>query len=401
MLWWILLAIPMLWVFILVLYAKQIRNAWSEPVLRHPVLIIESDDWGPGPKSHAGSLQRLAELLNAYRDSSGRAPVMTLGLTLSLPDSGAIAASNFTTYHAMPITDPAYADILAAIKTGIKTGVFAPQLHGMAHYWPATLMHAAKEDLAVRNWLSSGPGLETEDLPSHLQSRWIDTRTLPSRALPISAINIAVAEEVTLYRTVFGVTPDVAVPPTFIWTEAVEAAWAANGLHCIVTPGRRCTGRNANGQPDCGPPSIHNNQRGVGDIVYLVRDDYFEPARGHRAEQGLLALAKKAAEGRPCMLETHRNNFTNASENDSLEQLGRLFDLALKQHPDLHFSSASELSQQYRNRDNNWQTNSLFPNLAIWAQRIQGIPRFVKLARLTGFNLFLAILKILGKPSPI
>jgi hypothetical protein len=33
--------------------AAPVRAAWREPVLRHPVLIIESDDWGPGPAQQA------------------------------------------------------------------------------------------------------------------------------------------------------------------------------------------------------------------------------------------------------------------------------------------------------------------------------------------------------------
>lgn len=399
MAWWPLLALPALWLFILLMFAAPLRAAWREPVLRHPVLIIESDDWGPGPTSHAHALQRLGKCLDAYRDRSGRAPVMTLGLTLSLPNGEAIAADDYTRYHARPISDPAYTDILAALQDGIQAGVFAPQLHGMAHYWPACLLHAAQTDRAVREWLSGGPGLETEALPSPLQSRWIDSSTLPSRPLPAAAIETAVAEEVALYREVFGASPDVAVPPTFIWTDRVEAAWAAQGVRCIVTPGRRCSGRDANGQPDCGPPVIHNGQHGIDGTLYLVRDRYFEPERGHHAEQGLAALAEKTAEGRPCLLETHRFNFTGSGQANALAQLGQLLEQALIRHPDLRFTSSAELAGQYRTRGN-WLSASLKHRLAVWAQRIQNIPRFTKLARLSGLMLIFSALQSLNRPTP-
>jgi len=396
MTWWLLagglLALPTLWLIILALFAGQVRAAWREPVLRYPVLIIESDDWGPGPESHADALRRMIECLNSYRDSSGRAPVMTLGLTLSLPDSTAIAAANFSTYHARLITDPAYANILAAIHSGIEIGVFAPQLHGMAHYWPATLLKAAASDPAVRTWINSGPGQETETLPSPLQSRWTEASTLPSRPHSVEEIETAVAEEVALYRSVFHAQPEVVVPPTFIWNRSVETAWAKNGVRCIVTPGRYCTRRNAEGQPDSGPITIHNGQHGTGGILYLVRDRYFEPERGHRAENALSALAEKTAQGRPCLLETHRFNFTGASQADSLTQLGKLLQLALQKHPDLRFSSAAQLAEQYRSQGD-WILPQIKQRLNAWAKRMQSIPRFGKLARISGLGLCLSALQ--------
>jgi len=416
-----LLVLPALWLFILLWFAGPARAAWREPVLRHPVLIIESDDWGPGPPDHAGALDQLAACLGRHRDGTGRAPVMTLGLTLSLPDSETIAAGDLSAYHARPLTDPAYADILAALRRGIQAGVFAPQLHGMAHYWPATLLAAARRDPAVRAWVLAGPGQETEALPSALQSRWVDAGVLPSRPLPVADIAAAVAEEAGLYRAVFGAPPAVAVPPTFIWTAPVEAAWAAQGVNTIVTPGHRCTGRDVAGQPHCEAAPLHNGQAGAGGVIYLVRDRYFEPARGHRAAAGLEALAEKTRQGRPCLLETHRFNFTGPRRAEALAELDKLLALALARFPGVRFASPAELAGHYRGRvggapgpgktsepppvgskpflgrpgerPGDWISTGLGQRLDAWAARMARVPRFTRLARLSGLELVLALLQ--------
>lgn len=385
-----LLLPPVLWLLLLLAFRRPALAAWREPVLHHPVLIIESDDWGPGPAHHAFALRRLAACLMKHRDATGRPPVMTLGLTLTLPDSQAIRSAGVPlTYHPLPLTAPVYADILAAIREGIEVGVFAPQLHGMAHYWPEALMRAGQADPKILDWILSGPGQETESLPSPLQSRWVDASVLPSRPLPEPEIRTAVAEEVDFYRHVFGVAPEVVVPPTFVWTPAVETAWAAQGVRVLITPGHPCRRRDALGRPDCAPTPIHNGQPGLGGIRYLVRDRYFEPARGHSAERGLQALAEKTAQGRPCLLETHRFNFTGAGAEAALTELDALLRHALAEHPGARFISPAELGEHYRTSGAR-PVVALGHRLAAWKARMREVPRYTRLSRLTGLEWVLA-----------
>lgn len=384
----LLLLPPACWLLLLLVFRRAALAAWREPVLAGPVLVIESDDWGPGPPQHAEALRRLAACLLKYRDASGRPPVMTLGLVLSLPDSAAIAAAATPgtplPYRALPLDSPAYADILAAIRAGIAAGVFVPQLHGMAHYWPAALMRAGETDADVRAWILAGPGQASETLPSPLQSRWVDAGVLPSRPLPEAEIRAAVGEEIACYRRIFGSAPEVVVPPTFVWTEAVEAAWAAHGVRVLITPGRRCSGRDAQGRPACARTPIHNGECGLGGIRYLVRDRYFEPARGHTARQALAALAEKTAQGRPCLLETHRNNFTAAQAEAALAELDDLLRQALGRFPDLRFLAPAELDARYRQGEG--LHAGLRARLAAWQARMRAVPRFARLARLSGLD---------------
>ncbi len=166
----------------------------------------------------------------------------------------------------------------------------------------------ASDDAAVAAWLRQPVPATTERLPSHLQSRWVDAGRLPSSPHAAAPIHEAVDEEVRAFERIFGTPPRVVVPPTFVWTREVERAWAAQGLECIVTPGWRYTCRNADGLPGGDEGPIANGDRS-GAVTYLARTDYFEPARGRDAEHALRCLGDARAQGRPCVLENHRDNF--------------------------------------------------------------------------------------------
>lgn len=381
--WWLL---PLAWSGlvggVLLYYRRDLLAVWREPVLRIPVMILESDDWGAGPvDTQAEALDRLAEALSRHRDQSGCHPVMTLALVLAVPDGPAIRRDGH--YRRRELSDPLFSPVRQAIERGRQAGVFALQLHGMEHYWPAGLMASA--DPMVRAWLTGESPGTTERLPSHLQSRWVDASVLPSRSLDPSAVEAAVREETTLFQQLFGDPPRVAVPPTFVWTEEVERAWARAGVAFVVTPGLRSACRNVAGLPDCDSRPLYNNQPGSG-VVYLVRDDYFEPERGHRAERGLAALAGKWAQRRACLLETHRSNFVggDASAARNLAEIDRLYALALGQYPDLRFISTEELGRALRDGNPAWIEKRLAPRLAAWLARARALHGFWRAARLTG-----------------
>lgn len=381
----LILLIPLAWLVlvmgIMLWYRRELLALWREPVLKHPVLIIESDDWGTGPvEPQAQALNRLVDLLTQYKDCTGRHPVMTLALVLAVPDGPAIRATG--RYQRITLEHPMFAPVLAAIERGRKAGVFALQLHGLEHYWPDALM--ASNDPAVRDWLKADPPATTERLPSHLQSRWTDTSVLPSRPLSADEIARAVREEVALFERVFGERPRVVVPPTFVWNEAVEAAWAREGIEVVITPGLRSACRNAQGLPDCDTGPLRNGQQGQG-VTYVVRDDYFEPERGHRAAQATAALEQKWLQGCPCLLELHRSNFL-AGKTDAqrtLEEIDALYRQALRRWPGLRFLSPSELHQRFTRHDDALVTTALRQRVAAWCARTGSVRRFWRLARVT------------------
>jgi hypothetical protein len=363
-------------------FRRDLRAIWHEPVLRQPVMIIESDDWGAGPvAAQAAALDRLEKVLSRHRDRRGRHPAMTLALVLAVPDGRAIGEDG--RYHRRLLDDPLFAPVRRALEQGRSAGVFVFQLHGLEHYWPAGLM--ASTDPSVGAWLTAERPAATESLPPPLQSRWVDASVLPSRSLEPAAISEAVAEEVRVFERILGERPRVAVPPTFVWTEAVERAWAREGIEFVVTPGLRSACRDASGLPACDSGTLRNGQRGAG-VTYVVRDDYFEPERGHRAERALAALANKREQGRACLLETHRSNFIGdaAVAGEAANELDRLLVEALGRHPALCFLSTEELGRAMRQNDPDWIEQRLLPRIHAWRARVRRLGPFWRMARLTG-----------------
>jgi hypothetical protein len=382
---------------ILVACRRDLARTWREPVFIRPVLVVESDDWGAGPLSQAAALREIAGVLGRHHDAAGRAPVLNLALVLAVPDGPAVAVSG--DYRRVGLDDERLADVLAALRDGSSQGVFALQLHGLEHYWPATLMLSG--DAAVQRWLRQPVPAVTEQLPSPLQSRWVDAGRLPSSAHPAPDVDAAVAEEVEAFERIVGAPPKVVVPPTFVWTRDVERAWAARGVECIVTPGRRSICRDATGQPGCDEGPIANGDRAPG-LTYVVRNDYFEPVRGRDAAHALRALDRCVREGRPCVLENHRDNFVGDSRTcrASLAELDTLCREALQRHRDLRFLSTHELCRILRDRDPGWITSSIADRLPTWRARLETTGRPWTLLRLSGAAaLFGLVVTLFGRRS--
>ena len=374
-------------------HARTLRALWREPVLARPVVIVESDDWGPGPASDALMLRRIAEQLADIRDREGRPAVMTLGVVLGKPDGAAILADDCQHYHRRLLDEEAYAPIAEAMREGCAEGVFALQRHGLEHCWPASLLERARDDVELRHWLAN-PDARSESLPSALQSRWVDSSVLPSSALLDAEIEAAVRKEGDVFQRIFGERPKVAVPNTFVWSAAVERAWAADGVRCVVTCGRQYEGRRADGglMPPTRP--ILNGQRGLGDIRYVVRDVYFEPIRGHRAEQVWQGVAERTASGRPALIETHRESFIapSAAVEKALNELTYVLQGIVERNPDTCFLTTITLADALAAAESKLIVNNFSRRATAFLHRLLVATSLSRNLKLCGLNFLLPML---------
>jgi hypothetical protein len=354
-------------------YGCVLTSLWREPVLRYPVLVIESDDWGAGPLIQADALQRLLDLLLRFRDHVGAYPKMALGVVLAVADTEAMrngAEADFG-YRRILLKEEVFVRVREVMQAGEAAGVFTLQLHGQEHYWPQALMEGAETSTKVRTWLTGAPFPVTEALPSHLQSRWVNCARLPSSTLPEKAIAQAVEEEALTFAQTFGEQARVAVPPTFIWSEGVEHQWQRAGIKVVITPGRRLEGRDVDGRPAGAGLPLRNGMRAQTGIVYLVRDAYFEPSRGHTVADGIRAIHRKSYLRRPVLLETHRFNFLQEESCDkAFAALEQLLGRALAEFPELRFVSSDALAHALVSCDPQWVDPRIWVRASIWLRRL-------------------------------
>jgi hypothetical protein len=367
------------------LFRRALLAAWREPVLRAPVLILESDDWGYGPLMQAERLDRIADLLASFRDTLGCHPVATLGVVLAGPDTERIRADGCRIYHRITLADPRLASVHDAMLRGVARGVFALQLHAMEHYWPASLMHRATTDGPIRDWLTGTEFPPTEALPAPLQSRWIDATELPSKPLPMEVAELAAAEEIDAFTAVFGAKPEVVVPPTFVWNDAVESAWARVGTRIVVTPGVRNESRDANGRVVAGERTYFNSAKGPHGVSYVVRDCYLEPSLGVTHQSTLEALRLNTRAGRPTLVEMHRLNFLGDDQTaqHAIDEIKRLLEVARAEFPTLRFMNTAALAHNSRDRSALVERR-IGTRVHLFIRRLAAISRLRKLAWATG-----------------
>ena len=382
-------AVLVIWCGVLWYFRRALYARWQEPVFTQPIVIFESDDWGAGPSEQAESLSKVRATLERYVNRLGEHPVMTLGVILAVPIFESVSGfGNVSELKLVSLADDSQRAILAAMRKGVDSQVFSLQLHGFTHFNPRALAVAAASG-GHRMFEKMESGLcWTETLPSELQSAWTDGSVLPSAPMSETEIQEVVGREEALWRRLFGTPPFVAVPTTFVWTEMVEKAWAAIGVQWLVTPGARYSRRDAAGRPGYVDKLMLNGSRGAGGLRYVVRDLYFEPGLGHSVDTLVEQVQKRAQVYRPALIEIHRFNFCGPFAHlDALEKLGQALAHLLRVMPDLRFISTARLGEIMTHQDPDWLGVKLRVRIRALLYRLPEIPRFRRIAQVTGLSL--------------
>ena len=91
-------------------------------------------------------------------------------------------------------------------------------------------------------------------------------------------------------------------------------------------------------------------------------------------------------------METHRFNFVRADADQALAELDRAFDAALRAYPATRFLTPVELAEAMMQRAEHLIEARFKLRMRAWLARIRILPRFWKLARLSGLAMPLWLL---------
>ncbi|MDA3787609.1 MAG: hypothetical protein PF503_03825 [Desulfobacula sp.] len=334
---------------ILILFSryKLLITAWNEPYFVSALVVIESDDWGPGDEGHILGLKELLAVLGRHMDSKGRSAVLTANIILTVPDGDKIIQHDYQHYYFKSLPEH-FQKMLIFMVQMYNQGLFFPQLHGLAHYHPEKITElAGLGNDNVRNWISHS-SFEWEQLPHPLQSHYIDGTTLPSRPVEYEIQENFVKISVLLFKQAFGFDSTSTVAPCYLWDDNTEKIWSDSGFRYIQTAGYRCTGLDLHGAYLQCPKILRTGDQSPLGLIYLVRTVMFEPKDFSDAEKICIKGIEQAVnQGLPVVISTHRYNYagTGSCLISSVEALDRILNFITKNYNDIHFLNSEELGK--------------------------------------------------------
>lgn len=361
-------------------FIKNLSNipGWST---RKHYIIIESDDWGsvrmPSRESFdrllkagidlfadeglrfnendslatADDLNNLFDLLNTFRDSTGRPPVFTPVSVVANPDFKRIRESGFKEYYYEPFPEtlkkyPGCESSFPLWKEGIKNRLFVPQFHGREH-------------LNVKVWLKALQQSHKKAVIAFDNNMWgISTASEPAIGVEFQAAfdfmdpddidyhKSVIISGLDLFEELFGYRATYFVPPNGPFSSELEYTCKEAGIRFLSVS------------------KIHEEPTGYGKtqkrynwlgkksssgLTLLTRNCFFEPGQpGHDwVDECMFDISTAFRWHKPAIISTHRVNYIGALSRSNrdigLRQLGRLLKMITKTWQDAMFITTEEL----------------------------------------------------------
>lgn len=323
------------------------KKTWQEPYFAETLILIESDDWGPGGDFHAIRLKTLLAAINQHRDSVNRPAILTADIVLSVPDMPKITAANDGSYHRKTLES--FPEIYEAMQTGIKDGVFVPQLHGLEHLNGKAFARLSQlNEPRISQAKTTNDWWDWEALDPPLQGHYVDGSSLPTTPIPKTEATETINDATRTFEQLFGCPSASTVAPCYLWNDTIEQKWSQNQISIIQTAGYRCTGRNETGQYYQDKPLIRVGDKNNFGQIYLVRNIMYEPVDGKNTTESAFQEALIAhRQALPLTISTHRYNYTRSEEDfdSSLRGLNHLLQKITTTLPISRFLSSAELGQ--------------------------------------------------------
>lgn len=353
----------------------------------HPLLIIESDDWGSiRMRSHKayGELKQLghqvdqnfyhqldgletgedvsllARTLQEHNDIGGQKACMTLNYLSANPDFERIEKSKFSVYYRKTISETykeydGNADTISTVKLGEVNRLFDIQFHGTEHLqvprWMKGLNNQAKlVREAFEQKVFSPAVADTMGYPMEFMDA-LDYDSVDEVHSQIESLQ----RGLDIFKQTWGKLPVSFIAPCYRWSKPVESFLATQDIKYIQGQRAQLHPKNEPGyrQRKIYRYTGHTNKYGQ---IYTVRNVIFEPSV-HGPEKALtmakdqIAFAFKLKV--PAIVSSHRINYTSrlnkTNRDQSLKALRELLTWVSVNYPKVEFLSSSELGKRIQN----------------------------------------------------
>lgn len=352
------------------------------------VIVFESDDWGtiriPSYSAYqrlknqgvdldsnpynrfdtletANDVEALAEVLERFKDSSGRNPMITTNFIVANPNFERIRKSNFSGYSFELFLDTyrrskKTEDTWPALQDAIKQKLIHPQFHGREHVNAVRWLNLLREGNAlmltafqecVFSIDVQAPGKKRTNLMAALDFANQEEKNFAMNQL---------IEGTEIFSRVFGYRSQSFIAPANVWSDEVEQALKQAGVDFF---------QSLRGQlvPVMGQSTYDTKIRYSGEYtsagqLLTVRNVYFEPTTLPGYDWIGNCIRKIQAAffwNKPAIVSTHRLNYVGGIKEENrqtnLSQLKSLLTEILIRWPDVEFMTSDELGHLYKSRE--------------------------------------------------
>ncbi len=296
----------------------------------HPIVILQSDDWGRvGLRDREGleqlrsaglalgerpydlysletaeDLLALRNLLKRHRDSIGQSSTIGMNFMVSNLDFGQMATDSWSRIHLLPLASGLPQDwnrpkLLEGYQRGISDGAFKAALHGSTHFCRSAVerswKHASdRRELLQTLWQAGTPYIHWR-MPWIGYEYWDPEQPEDQRFLSAETQRELIGQSVGAFAKLFSTLARSACAPGYRANDDTHRAWAQHGIRVAQNgPGRSL------------PPHFDRYE-----ILHLSRTIEFEPATDPNFSVAtcLQQASDCFAHGIPAIVSVHSVNF--------------------------------------------------------------------------------------------
>lgn len=352
------------------------RIGWKT---KRKIVIIESDDWGSirtaSKEAHtrmlkAGlnvnssqftkydalesntDLENLFDLLLAFKDVTGRPPVLTPMCVVANPDFKLIEEKKFTEYIYEPLPKslkhyPNHDRVIALWAKGIEERLFVPALHAREH------LNVQRYMKGLRDKHNQGLKLAF-DYSSIGASKFKGKPIIeylgafhPQSKEEIKTFRQIIADGCILFEEICGFRPKHFIPPNKETALELDGYLAEEGVNYITVSKLR---KYPKGNGKYGYQLNWFGKKNKHGQYFILRNAFFEPASSQYIDwvsRCLTDIEQAFINNKPSIISMHRANFIGfieqANADHGLKELSRLLKAILTEWPEVEFMTSTEL----------------------------------------------------------